>query len=69
MYGTAPENAFEVIVVALDPGFGYQLQGTMLVAGVKTFINEHYPTEAEVASRLAAGWSSWAAQVDSEPVP
>lgn len=60
------DNVFKVEVQALDPTFGYQMTGLMIVAGVRQQINEHYDTEAEVDTRLQSGWAAWAAQVDSE---
>jgi hypothetical protein len=60
------ENVFKVEVQALDATFGYDLTGLMIVAGVRTEINEHYALESEVATRLASGFNAWAAQVDSE---
>lgn len=63
------QNVFKIEVQALDPTFGYQLTGLMIVAGARTEINEHYDLESEVASRLQSGFNAWAAQVDSEPTP
>jgi hypothetical protein len=60
------QNVFKVEVQALDSGFGYQMTGLMIVAGVRTEINEHYDLESEVGTRLQSGWTAWAAQVDSE---
>jgi hypothetical protein len=60
------QNVFKIEVQALDATFGYQMTGLMIVDGVRTEINEHYPTEAEVSTRLTSGWNAWAAQVDSE---
>ena len=62
-------NVFKIEVQALDPTYGYQLTGLMIVAGERTEINEHYPLESEVAARLQSGWAAWAALVDSEPTP
>lgn len=63
------QNVFKIEVQALDPTYGYQLTGLMIVDGVRTEINEHYSLESEVAARLQSGWAAWAALVDSEPTP
>lgn len=63
------KNVFKVEVQALDPQFGYQLTGLIIVDGVRTEINEHYDLESEVAARLQSGWTNFASQVDSEPTP
>lgn len=60
------DNVFKVEVQALDPAFGYQMTGLMIVAGERTEINEHYDTELQVETRLQSGWQAWATQVDSE---
>jgi hypothetical protein len=60
------QNVFKIEVQALDATFGYQMTGLMIVDNVRTEINEHYATEAEVSARLTSGWNAWAAQVDSE---
>ena len=60
------DNVFKIEVQALDPTHGYQLTGLMIVDQVRTEINAHYATEAEVSTRLTSGWNAWAAQVDSE---
>ena len=62
-------NEFSIVVEALDAEQGYLLRGKMWVDNALTEINEHYDTEAEVATRLQSGWSFWASQVDSEPPP
>ena len=60
------DNVFKVEIQALDATFGYDMVGLMIVAGVRTEINEHYDLESQVATRLQSGWAAWAAQVDSE---
>jgi len=60
------DNVFKIEIQALDPTFGYQMTGMMIVDRERTEINEHYDTEAEVSTRLTAGWNAWAALVDSE---
>lgn len=67
LYGGSPSNAFEVRVTALDPGYGYLLEGVILIADTPTVIREHYLLRTEVASRLATGWGVFASAVDSEP--
>jgi len=59
-------NTLQMNVVALDPGFGYQLEVHLTVADAVQSIKEHYPTEALLRSRLATAFDTWAAQVDSE---
>lgn len=61
------DNVFKVEVTALDPTYGYQLEGLFIVAGVRNRISEHYPLESQVRTRLQTGFDAWAAQVDSEP--
>lgn len=60
------KSIFNIEVEALDAGQGYLLRGLLIVDGVRTKVNEHYATEAEVRTRLGTGWDLWAGQVNSE---
>ena len=60
------DNVFKVEVEALDGGEGYLIRGLIIVAGVRTKINEHRALESEVRTRLGTGFDIWASQVDAE---
>jgi len=60
------ENFIRMDVQALDATHGYNVKGVMDIDGVRTEINEHYATEAEVRTRLGTGFDIWASQVNSE---
>ena len=60
------ENVIRLEVEALDANQGYLLRGTMVVAGTRTEINEHFSTEAALRTRLGTGFDFWAGQVNSE---